>query len=362
MPTNKKPPTIQDVARYAQVSTATVSRALSNPEKVSATTRERINAAVLATGYTINQSARSLRLRAARTILIALPNIGNPFYSTILDAVVEEAASREYGVIVANRIGVNPMMWMRKYFLSNRADGMLLFDGSLDAMQIGAMPDAAHRFPLVVAADEVPDPSVHAVLTDNFAAAQRAVRHLLDLGHTRMGHIMGLSKNSQPSDRLLGYRAAMEAAGLPIEPDWVMPGDFSMAGGVRAAALFAAMPHKPTAVFAGNDESAIGFIRGLREHGLDCPRDVSVIGFDDINIAGFFHPPLTTMRQPREEIGRRATAILIDLIENRGPRGVARAILRSELVVRASTRQLAAEPAPVSDQPKRRRLSLAGGI
>src|SRR5690606_17356306 len=133
----KKTSTIQDVARFAEVSTATVSRALSNPGRVSEDTRARISEAVRVTGYTPNQSARSLRQRTARTILVALPDIGNPFFSVILDAIEREAAARGYGVLVANRFpGRDSGMRMREYFVSNRVDGLLLFDGTVDLEQL----------------------------------------------------------------------------------------------------------------------------------------------------------------------------------------------------------------------------------
>src|SRR5258708_519962 len=136
----KKAPTIQDVARHANVSAATVSRVLSTPERVSEATRDRVTLAVRETGYTMNQAARSLRLQRAKTILTAMPGIGNPFYSTILDAVVTEATSRGYGVLVTGRLGDDPARWLSHYFLSNRADGLLLFDGFLDTPNLHVIP------------------------------------------------------------------------------------------------------------------------------------------------------------------------------------------------------------------------------
>ncbi len=349
----RKAITIQDVARHARVSAATVSRALSAPERVSEATRERVAEAVRVTGYTINQAARSLRLRAARTILIALPNIGNPFYSTILDAVVNEAAARQYGVLVASP-EIGGADWINHYFTSNRVDGLLLFDGGVDTRQLEVAPNAFGQLPLVVSFDELPDPHVSSVMTDNQAAAGRAVAHLLSLGHRRIGHILGHSRNGEPNERLLGYRKAMAAAGHQLRPDWMLPGDYSMRSGIAAAHHFLALKDRPTAVFSGNDEMAIGFLSVLHAHGVECPRDISVIGFDDIDVAMAYAPPLTTMRQPRNEIGRRATRTLIDILEGeRSDRTPERVVLVSELVIRAST-------APVSsDAPRVKRRALA---
>lgn len=335
---SRNTPTIQDVARHANVSAATVSRVLSSPERVSASTRERVNEAVRATGYTINQAARSLRMRAAKTILIALPNIGNPFYSTILDAAVNEASSRGYGVLVANRLGENPTEWLRDYFFSNRADGLLLFDASLDTDELSNLPLVSNTLPLVVVCDELLDPHFHTVTTDNFDASRRAVLYLSELGHTRIGHVRGRQVKNLANQRWLGFQSAMHASGLDCQADWVMQGDHSMPSGYAAGLNFARLDARPSAMFIANDEMAIGFIAAIREHGLDCPRDVSVIGFDDIAVARHFAPPLTTMRQPREQIGRVATEALIDILEGTPlERDPLRIVLKSELIIRAST-------------------------
>lgn len=341
MSTKEKIPTIEDVARYAQVSTATVSRALSLPERVSEETRKRVNEAVEAVGYTINQSARSLRVRSASTILIALPNIANPFYSSVLNAVVAEAAARGYGVLVANRSEADQANWLRNYFLSNRADGLLLFDGSLDPHSFSAMPGPGGAFPMVFCADEDPGPGINAVLTDNMDAAARATRYLIELGHRRIGHVHGPSKTDLPAARLIGYMTAMTEAGLTVDKSWIFDGEFTLESGYVAGKRFAALENRPTAIFATNDEMAVGFLAAAREEGLDCPAHFSMVGFDDIAVAPYLDPPLTTMLQPREEMGRLATSILLDIIERKGPRDQAqRVILPSELIVRGTTAPL----------------------
>ncbi len=323
------------------MSAATVSRVLSSPERVSDATRERVQASVLETGYIINQAARSLRLKAARTILMAAPNIGNPYYSTILDAVISAAAERGYGVLVASRIGDDPNLWLRDYLLSTRADGLLLFDGSLDTNRLHGLGGPGQSLPLVAAYDEIPDPKINSVITDNRHAAARAVHYLGQLGHRRIGHVIGPSRNQSTNERHLGFLEAMADLGLEVRPEWLVPGAYNMASGRAAAEHLLQGAEMPTAVFCGNDEMAIGLIHRLRQAGIECPRDISVIGFDDIAMAEFHDPPLTTMRQPREQIGRTATNSLIDIIE-----GVAseheplHTVLTSELIVRQSTRSI----------------------
>ncbi|HHY50365.1 MAG TPA: LacI family transcriptional regulator [Alphaproteobacteria bacterium] len=319
------------------MSAATVSRVLSTPERVSEAARQRVFDAVRETGYTLNQAARSLRRRQAKTILVALPNIGNPFYSTILQAVITTASARGYSVLVAARLGEDPNRWLSDYLLSNRADGLLLFDGSLDTRSLHEIIPDGEALPLVAAYDELPDPQINSVLTDNRAAAHRVVRHLTDYGHTRIGHVAGPSRTSAPNERLVGFREAMTAAGLELRPEWIIPGDYTMEGGVAAAERLAALAERPSAVFVANDEMAIGFISRMRELGIECPRDISVVGFDDIAVARHFAPPLTTMRQPREQIGRLATDTVINIIEGTAGPDPIHIVLSSQLIIRAST-------------------------
>lgn len=338
----RKTPTIQDVARHANVSTATVSRALSDPGRVSEGTRARVSEAIRVTGYTLNQAARSLRQRSAKTILVALPDIRNPFFSTILDAIEREATGRGYGVLVASLfLASEPARRLQDYMLSNRADGLLLLDGSLDLQTLQSLANAPHAVPLVVACEEIPNSGFHMVLTDNLQAAERATQHLIDLGHRNIGHLLGPEHNVVSRDRLAGFRQALTQGGLPLRQSWLLRGNFDMESGFAAAAHFMAMEERPTAIFAANDESAIGFLSGLRQHGLDCPRDISVVGFDDLAVAAHYTPPLTTMRQPRELLGRMAAEALIDLLEDADQqRGRLRIVLNSDLIVRESTAHL----------------------
>jgi LacI family repressor for deo operon, udp, cdd, tsx, nupC, and nupG len=339
----KRPPTIRDVARHAKVSAATVSRVLTAPERVSIQTRERVLKAVLDTGYTVNEAARSLRRQRARTLLAAVPELDNTYYSTVLDAVIAVAQERGYGVLATCRLGDDPAPRLAEYFLSNRADGLLIFDGMLQTRKLHSLSSDGRMVPLVAAYDELPDPQIHSVITDNLESAERAVKHLVDYGHTRIGHVAGLSRNIFPNERLVGFRKAMFENRLGLKEEWIFQGDYSMDSGLAAAAHFAALKDRPTAIFSANDDMAIGLIAGLRTAGIDCPRDISVIGFDDIAMSRAYFPALTTMRQPRGEIGRLATETLISLIEgDLASAAPVRLVLRSELVVRDSTRRLKA--------------------
>ena len=336
--TRGKLPTIQDVARRAGVSTATVSRALSSPELVSATTRTRVADAVKSTGYAINQAARSLRSSAAHTVLVVFPNVGNPYYSVVLEGLLAETSARGFGTLIADGLADHPAKWLRDYFLSSRADGLLLFDASLGVAPFFG-PGGQLRFPVVIAADEVLDARISTVRIDNRAAGAAACNHLIALGHRKIGHVSAPIRTGKgTTERFLGFRDALAAAGLGYREDWVFPGDFTVAGGEAAARWFLALEDRPTAMFIGNDEMAVSFLRICTEAGVACPEDLSVIGFDDISMTPWTSPPLTTIRQPRLEMGRIAARLLLDVIEGRGrTRPPADQLLPFELVTRGST-------------------------
>lgn len=332
-----KAPTIQDVARIAQVSAATVSRALSRPERVSDATRDRVAEAVRIAGFTLNQSARSLRLQSASTILVVLPDIGNPFFSKVLDAIEREAARRGFGVLIVNRFVRDNPDALRSYFLSKRADGLLLLDGSVDQDQLAAFTRAPVSLPLIVACESIAGAPFHTVTTDNFYAAGQVAHYFLRLGHRKIGHIRGPQGNVLTTERESGFLAELASQQIQVPSQWMFDGGFSMDDGVRAAKAFLNLHERPSAVFAANDEAAIGFISETSKHGVHCPANLTVVGFDDLDIAAHFQPALTTMRQPREALGRLAAEALIDLIEGVPGKQVPRQlVLSSELIVRGS--------------------------
>lgn len=334
-------PTIQDVARYASVSTATVSRALSSPERVSEQMREKVDAAVLATGYTLNQTARSLRMKSTKTILVALPNISNPFFSPILNAIEEVAMSRGYSLLVTNSTpGNDSLNQLRTFLHSHRADGLLLLNGALTPDDLKTLFAETERMPLVNACEEIPNSGQSTVRTDNRQAAIRATQHLIDLGHKRIAHLTGPLNNILGTERLVGFKEAMKAADLDIEPGFIYEGSFSVQTGVEAARHFFGDDNHPTAIFSGNDSMALGLLAEAHKLGFECPDSFSIIGFDDIELASSFIPPLTTMHQPTRQIGKIAAETLLDQLEDEDnsrdfPKKI---VLESRLVARGSTR------------------------
>lgn len=312
---------------------------MSKPERVSEGTRARVKEAVRATGYTLNQAASSLRKRGTKTILVALPNVSNPFFSPILGAVERVAAARGYGVLVANCTpGKNDTPRLQEYFRSNRADGLLLLDGTMDRDYLqGLFPDPDY-LPIVVACEEIPDAGLFTVKTNNDESAAQATEHLIGLGHMRIAFISGPQGNILSREREQGFRQAMQQANLEVPTEYIAHGDFTIEGGMEATGVLLSLETPPTAVFCADDETALGVISAARNMGISCPQDISVVGFDDIEVASHYMPPLTTISQPKPELGRIAIEALLDMLENDSAQQVpSRIILRSELVIREST-------------------------
>ena len=330
----KRRGTIRDVARLAGVSTATVSRALKQPDKVSPATIEKVMEAVHSVDYVPNAMAQRLRTREARTVILVVRDISNPFYLEIFRGVEEQAHDLGYSVLMGNTR--NSPDRERLYFdmaHGHHADGLILMTGKLPGEYLD---DPARLPPTVIALEYIDAVDVPTIRVDNVEAARRAVEHLVYLGHRRIAHISGPVPEILSIDREKGYRLAMDEAGIEVKEGWVEQGGFTVGSGHRAMHRILDSKLRPTAVFAANDEMAIGAINELAAGGLKVPADVSVIGFDDIAFARAYNPALTTMRQLRSEIGRQAMLMLADVIAGRRVPNEP-VLVPTELVVRDSS-------------------------
>jgi len=321
-------PKIGDVARVAGVSTATVSRVLSNPQMVSAETRRLVEEAVSQTGYRLNQAARNLRHRRTGGIVALVPNLSNPFFSQILSGIASVLAPAGYNLLVSDTRaeGGNSIL---RYAEPSRADGLIVLDGSLPSEGL------SRRMPVVLACEWIPGVAAPRVKIDNRHAATLAIDHLVALGHRRIAHVAGPPGNVLTIARQAGTELALAAHGLPAPI--LFPGDFTLDSGRRAGEQWLALPlnERPTAVFLASDEMACGFIGELQHRGVMVPRDVSIMGFDDIELVAHMTPALSTIRQPREAIGRHAAQRLLDRIG--GDDRAEDTVLPVELVLRGST-------------------------
>lgn len=303
---------IQDVARLSGVSTATVSRALSHPERVAESTREAVLRAVQETGYVANTLARNLRRRRTGSVLALVPNLANPFFSQILSGLSSVLSPAGYGLLIADTLtDPDPLRRLAQYFDSGLADGLVIFDATLPD------PDLLKRAhpPVLMACEWGGD--LPSVTVDNAEGAAIAIRHLHEMGHRRIGHVTGPRGNVLTESRLQGTLAALAELGLALPDEWIFTGDFGLASGASAAARWLALRDRPTAVFCSSDEMACGFMGALQHAGVSVPGEVSVVGFDDIEVVGHLTPALTTIRQPRREIGERAAHLLIGMIDQR---------------------------------------------
>jgi DNA-binding LacI/PurR family transcriptional regulator len=330
----RRRPTIYDVARLAGVSTATVSRALNDTGQVAEPKRVAIDAAVEQLGYRPNTIARSLVTRATQTIALLLPDITNPFYAELVTGIQALTRERDYTMLLCTT-GFDPDQEERYLRLlhAKHVDGALVDGLVLPPERIARFVEDG--FPIVCLDRDVSSPDVPLVQVDNRMGARLATEHLLVLGHRRIAHITGAPARIS-EERLLGYQGALEAAGATPDAALVARGDFTETGGHDAmAALLAAAPDL-TAVFAANDLSAIGAMNAIVASGRSVPDDVSMVGFDDLRLARYTAPPLTTVRQPADEIARHSTELLLGMIAGRKPRQ-RHHLFVPELILRSST-------------------------
>lgn len=326
------PPTIRRVAELAGVSIATVSRTLAQPDKVTEATRNKVLEAVRATGFVPNRQAVDFRRRATGNVVLLVRDITNPFYLDIYRGIEEVAFANGYRVLMGDAQYDDARVARYVEMGRNRqADGVILMTGWLpDSIPEASLPKT------VIALELIEGSALPFVAIDNRAAARLAVEHLISLGHRRIVHITGPMRLTMSVGRHEGYLDALREAGLDIDPALTRIGDFHFGSGQQAIEALLAEGIDFTAVFCSNDEMAVGAINALRGHGLSVPADVSVTGFDDMDYALSSDPALTTVRQPRREIGRQAMQMLVDLLSGE-PLTEPRVTAGVDLIVRGST-------------------------
>jgi LacI family repressor for deo operon, udp, cdd, tsx, nupC, and nupG len=323
---------IRKVAALAGVSTATVSRALQQPDKVRAETRQKVFEAVEKMNFIPNANARSFRQQSNKTVILLVRDIGNPFYLEIYKGVEEAASDAGYKVLMGDarndeaRIANHIEMVRQKH-----ADGLILMTGHFPE-ELGKRPSLLP--PIVIASEIVPGLDLPTVKVDNIGASRDAVRYLIEQGHRRIAHFAGPLPESLAVDRFEGYRLALSEAGIAYDEKLVVAGDYGIEAGRQAVEAVFGMALDFTAIFAASDQMAIGAISELKSHGLSVPADISVIGFDDIIFANAIDPPLTTVRQPRREIGRQAMALMVNRLNGNSTNETVE--LTTKLIIRGS--------------------------
>jgi len=328
-------PTIRDVALYAGVSVATVSRVINDSaHKVHGTTRRRVLRAVARLGYHPNAVAQGLRRGTTRTIALIVPDITNPFFPAVARGVEDVARRHGYALVLGNTDGDPARERAYLDILRKRwVDGVLFASASGDARPLRAL--RAGEVPAVLIAREATDGEIDTVLVDSFAGMRLATSHLLRLGHRRIAYIGGPRGLPVARERLRGYHQALHDHGIRPDPRLVVAGDFRVDGGRAAMRRLLARQRAFTALVAANDLMAIGAMEVLRAAGRRIPEDVAVVGFDDIPFAAFVEPPLTTVAQPTYRLGALAMERLLALMRGEAV-DARRMVLKPQLVVRRS--------------------------
>jgi DNA-binding LacI/PurR family transcriptional regulator len=343
-PTNNEKVTIYDIAEAAGVSIATVSKVINNRGRVGEKTRERVLRVIQEMNYSPNRIASALGGKSMCTLGLLIPDISNPFYSEIVRGAEDCGRKWGYNVLICNtdnntRREMDYLLALRQ----KRVDGVILATASSSDTRREDLESLG--IPIAFISREIPGFESIRVIVDNFRGGYLATRHLIDLGHQNIALFTEPLNIMTSSERLRGYVEALQEAGIPYRPEWVRPGSFGIESGYRLAQelLRESRDPIPTAVFAANDQLAIGAIQAFKEAGRLVPEDVSVVGFDNSMLCTIVDPPLTTVAQPMYEMGKTVVDRLIEAIQ-KGRNGSERIVLEPKLVVRRS----AAPPKPDS--------------
>jgi len=326
---------MRDVAERAGVSVTTVSHVINETRPVSDELRQRVLAAIDELGYQPNVLARSLRRGETHTIGMIVPDSANPFFAELARGIEDTSFAHGYNLILCNSDGdLDKELIYADVLTEKQVDGILFVAAGVSTDHIRALQE--RRIPVVIVDREIPDVSVDQVLTDNARGGWLATCHLLELGHRCIGCITGPSDVTPSAERVTGYRQALSEGGIPVDEVLIVKGDFQYGSGYRAARQILARDDPPTAIFTCNDLMAVGAISAAVEMGRQVPVNLSVVGFDDVRLASFANPPLTTIVQPKYEMGVLATTMLLERMRNHDipPR---RRLLDTSLLIRQST-------------------------
>jgi LacI family transcriptional regulator len=335
----KQKVTILHIAERANVSPSTVSRVLNGSARVRQSKREAVEKAVSELNYLPNFFAKSLASGHSTTIGVVTQNVGSPFYDAILLGILQGLEQTRFSPIFADGRWQQAFEWqMIETLVDRRVDGLIVLGGLSTDEQFEAI---AQQTPLILIARPLDKFRKQCILVDNFEGAYLATQHLISLGHRKILHLTTSSADKVATDdvgmRFAGYKQALSDAGVPFDPGLVLEGNLMQQSGMLAVERLLKGGRPFTAIFSANDQMAFGARLALFRRGLRVPEDISLVGFDDHPFSSYMIPPLTTVRQPANEMGLRATAAIIDLIENKPLEQI---LLKPELILRESVARL----------------------
>ena len=331
------PVSIKDIAREAGVSHSTVSRALSDSPLVNAETRRRIKEIAIQMGYTPNAAARSLVTRRSGTLGLVVTTIADPFISEVVRGIEETALDQGYGILLCqSNAEVAREIAAVRALKEQRVEAVIVSASRVGDLYLSLLEEI--QVPIVLVNNEQNSSSVHYVLSDDLEGGRQATDYLLSLGHRRIGYLTGPAENKSSQSRLRGYREALQTAGIEPDPAWVAQGNGQLHGGEKALHQLLSVAPAVTAVFCYNDVTLLGALRYARRRGIRIPADLSFIGFDDIAIAAYMAPALTTVAQQKYEMGRLVVMMALELIAGQSVQDI---LLPTRLVVRESCQRIA---------------------
>jgi LacI family transcriptional regulator len=326
--------TIKDVARRAGVSVATVSRVLNKSGPVSPEAAKRIHEAAAALHYVPHGGARSLITAKTSTIGVLLPDLYGGFFSEMIRGIDQTAQQNGYHLLLSGSHNRRTEMEAAMRAMRGRTDGLIAMSPHFDAAML--VENLPPTLPVVLLSCKATCEVDHVIAIDNAGGAEAMVNHLIALGHRRIAMVMGEEGHFDTAERLQGYRRALEAAGIALRPEYEAQGDFSEASGHRAVQQLLTLPERPTAIFCANDSMCIGGLAAASEAGVRVPADLTMVGFDDIPLAQYLSPPLTSVHVPVFEMGARAVSRLIAVLKGEPVEDGKSVRLPTRLVVRSS--------------------------